>query len=64
MNTFTAIRTAAQNVQNAQTLNTLALATTTPRYRNRDFGIGYGRSQGYARSHSLWSTAAKRVRYS
>jgi hypothetical protein len=62
MNTFTAIRTAAQNTQ---TLNTLAVASaSTPRYRNRDFGIGYGRSRGYARSHSLWSTGSdKRVRY-
>lgn len=64
MNAITAIRTAAQNVQNTQTLNSLALAASaTPRYRNRDFGIGYGRSQGYARSHSLWSTSAKRASY-
>lgn len=61
MNAFTANHTAAQNTQ---TLNSLVLASlSTQRYRNRDFGIGYGRSQGYARSHSLWSTGAKRSRY-
>jgi len=62
MNTFTANRTATQNTQ---TLNGLVLASlSTQRYRHRDFGTGYGRSQGYARSHSLWSTGAKRSRYS
>ena len=58
MNTFTA-------TQNTRTLNNQALASfSTKRYRNRDFGVGYGRSEGYARSHSLWSTtSAKRSRY-
>ncbi|TXK62352.1 hypothetical protein [Alkalisalibacterium limincola] len=61
MNTFLANRTATPN---NQTLNSLVLASlSTQRYRNREFGIGYGRSQGYARSHSLWSTSAKRSRY-
>lgn len=52
----------------ANTANTVAAVVTAaalhnidtaPRYRNRDFGVGYGRSEGYARRHSLWQGAAR-----
>ncbi|MGY6518735.1 MAG: hypothetical protein ACXIUZ_08470 [Lysobacteraceae bacterium] len=48
---------ATRAVVNARALDSLS---TTPRYRDRDFGVGYGRSEGYARSHGLWKSASRR----
>lgn len=55
------IRTANANAAANVLANVLALRSsdTAPRYRNRDFGVGYGRSEGYARRHSLWQGAAR-----
>ena len=46
-------------------LSSVGSASASPRYRDRDFGIGYGRSSGYAfdkRYTSDWGQAHFRFR--
>lgn len=40
-----------------------APAVETPRYRARDFGIGYGRSSGYAAARSYAPASAPAPRF-
>lgn len=61
MNIQTAtLRTATPTVNPQVNSQALRQLDATPRYRNRDFGVGYGRSEGYARSHGLWRAASRR----